>query len=900
MQFNVTGSGVVDLRATDLSTFDGLTFLTSGNTTAQINSSQIFPSLLVYEASAFRDIVEVFMTSATLNLSTLTLTNWGAGGDRFLIRDTAASNTITGTSGNDSIFVTQGSDTVDGGGGSDDILFVDYALDNGSFSMFGVDRFSDFSNTSIIHSNFERLNIALGSGNDSVVGGAGDDTMDGGAGNDTLNGGAGASTLRGGLGNDVWVADFTGQANARTINLNLGGNQSAGAGTFYQDFERLNFTGGSGNDVITTRTDNANDGLNDVLNGGLGNDTLTVGGGIDTVNGGDGDDLLIVDYATETSAVQTSGNNFSDFSNTTVNFTNVERFDVRGGSAGDSFATLGGDDSLSGGGGNDTLNSGTGAAVVNGGSGFDLWTSDFSGDGTAKVIDLSLAGVQNAGNGTTYTEIERLNFTGGSGDDVITTRTDNADDGLADSLNGGLGNDTLTVGGGLDTVNGGDGDDLLIVDYSTETFAVQTSGANFSDFSNTAVNFTNIERFDVRGGSAGDSFTTLGGDDSLSGGGGNDTLNSGTGAAVVNGGSGFDLWTSDFSGDGTAKVINLSLAGVQNAGNGTTYTEIERLGFTGGSGDDVITTRTDNANDGLGDTLNGGLGNDTLTVGGGIDNVNGGDGDDLLIVDYSTETSAVQTSGNNFSDFSNTTVSFTNIERFDVRGGSAGDSFATLGGDDTLSGGGGNDTLNGGGGNDRLVVTDAAGVVTMTMTNAGVATLTGAGIGTDLASNFEIFDLGQFNDTAIGNNSANRLIGNGGRDRLEGRGGNDTLLGGNQDDFLTGGGGQDVVTGGSGADVFIFAGPGELNRPESLADIITDFVSGIDRISLQQIDAIVGGANDMFTWVGTGPFTALGQVRYYDDGVDTYIAINTKDTNNIDYRIKLDGLVTLDATDFLL
>ena len=88
----------------------------------------------------------------------------------------------------------------------------------------------------------------------------------------------------------------------------------------------MNITGGAGNDVLTSRTGNPNDGFTDTLNGGLGNDTLTVGGGIDTVDGGvGGDDLLVIDYATDTSAfgMISGGTVFSTALTRRSSFTNI-------------------------------------------------------------------------------------------------------------------------------------------------------------------------------------------------------------------------------------------------------------------------------------------------------------------------------------------------------------------------------------------------------------------------------------------------------------------------------------------------------------------------------------------------------------------------------------------------
>ncbi len=90
----------------------------------------------------------------------------------------------------------------------------------------------------------------------------------------------------------------------------------------------------------------------------------------------------------------------------------------------------------------------------------------------------------------------------------------------------------------MDSVDGGDGDDLLIVDYTAETAAIQTSGASFSDFVNTQITFDGIERIDFRGGSGADIITLGGGDDRFAGGAGNDAAFGGAGADRLVGGAG--------------------------------------------------------------------------------------------------------------------------------------------------------------------------------------------------------------------------------------------------------------------------------------------------------------------------------------------------------------------------
>jgi Ca2+-binding RTX toxin-like protein len=753
----------------------------------------------------------------------------GGAGDDILASRTSNANdgfndTLNGGLGNDTLTVGGGIDIVDGGLGGDDLLVIDYSTDTSAFFMNGPASIFDFVNTSVSFTNIERFNATFGSGVDTIVLLGGNDAINGGGGNDSLNTAAGAAVVDGGTGDDLWIADFSGDASAKNINLNLAGIQAAGNGTTYVNIERMTISGGAGNDILTSRTSNANDGFNDTLFGGLGNDTLTVGGGVDTADGGaGGDDVLVIDYSTDTIAFSMNGAaSISDFTNTSVSFTNIERFNATFGSGNDTIVLLGGNDVINGGGGDDSLNTAAGAAVVDGGvGGNDLWIADFSSDASVKNINLNLAGVQAAGNGTTYVNVERMSINGGAGDDILTSRTNNANDGFNDTLNGGLGNDTLTVGGGLDAVDGGaGGDDVLVINYSNDTIAFSMNGAaSISDFTNTTVSFTNIERFNATFGSGNDTIMLLGGNDVINGGGGNDSLNTATGAAVVDGGvGGNDLWIADFSSDASVKNINLNLAGIQAAGNGTTYVNIERMNIVGGAGDDVLTSRTGNPNDGFDDTLNGGAGNDTLTVGGGADSADGGaGGDDLLVIDYSAEASGFFMNGPaQINDFVNTSVSFINIERFNATFGSGNDTITLLNGNDTLTGGNGTDVLNGAGGNDIFFATAAldgtdtynggsgfdtvnyaalaaANAISVTLNGAFAVTLTVGGGNNDQISGVENIIGGAGDDNVTGDANANALTGNGGADTLNGGAGNDLLNGGAGDDLMDGGADFDTV-----------------------------------------------------------------------------------------------------------
>jgi serralysin len=139
---------------------------------------------------------------------------------------------------------------------------------------------------------------------------------------------------------------------------------------------------------------------------------------------------------------------------------------------------------------------------------------------------------------------------------------------------------------------------------------------------------------------------------------------------------------------------------------------------------------------------------------------------------------------------------------------------------------------------------------------------------------------GSARDLLIGNDVANVLKGLAGDDVLRGLAGNDTLVGG---------GGADVLTGGAGRDSFVF---GELGT----GDQITDFTRG-DRIDLRMIDAVAGGADSKFAYIGGGAFTGVaGQLRY----ADGLLQGDTNGDGIADFAVVLTGAPGLTAADILL
>ena len=87
------------------------------------------------------------------------------------------------------------------------------------------------------------------------------------------------------------------------------------------------------------------------------------------------------------------------------------------------------------------------------------------------------------------------------------------------------------------------------------------------------------------------------------------------------------------------------------------------------------------------------------------------------------------------------------------------------------------------------------------------------------------------NNIKVGTSNNDTLTGSTGADVLSGFGGNDTINGGDGNDAIYGGAGLDALTGGVGADRFGFTTtPSAANN----SDLITDFVSGTDKLALSK------------------------------------------------------------------
>jgi serralysin len=196
----------------------------------------------------------------------------------------------------------------------------------------------------------------------------------------------------------------------------------------------------------------------------------------------------------------------------------------------------------------------------------------------------------------------------------------------------------------------------------------------------------------------------------------------------------------------------------------------------------------------------------------------------------------------------------------------------------------------------------------------------GRGIGPPVATanlrrNFTLAIINGTNapELLIGGSASDFIRGFGGDDVLVGLEGNDVLVGDSGVDQIGGGVGNDVLVGGIGfdklvggteADTFRYLGTADSGvgiLGSSRRDIIADFVHGQDKIDLEAVDAKFSTAdNQAFTFIGSAPFTAEGQVRVVTEGDHTLVQMNTFDGLGAESAIELTGNIDITATDFVL
>ncbi len=245
----------------------------------------------------------------------------------------------------------------------------------------------------------------------------------------------------------------------------------------------------------------------------------------------------------------------------------------------------------------------------------------------------------------------------------------------------------------------------------------------------------------------------------------------------------------------------------------------------------------------------------------------------------------------------------------DFTGSSGDDSIVGTGGSDVFEGRNGDDLFTGRGGGDAFVGGNGLDVVSYLLQNSAVTVNLhdpsqnrGAAAGDSYDGIEGIFGSAH-DDTLMGNGLRNGIIGMSGDDVMFGNRGNDFIAAIRGNDTLIGGQGRDELLGGSGRDTFVYTGVDDSTVARDGRDNIGFFnEKNEDTIDVSQIDAIAGGSDNAFVFIGEGEFTGLGQIRAIKAGFNTLIEFNISGNNDADMAIMLEGnhLKALGAGDFTL
>lgn len=813
---------------------------------------------------------------------------YGDNGPTSTIGDLSGADVMAGGDGNDTMYGGGGDDVLDGGVG-DDVLYGGAGADimagwfgNDTFVMestdigfanaidggMGFDTVDYSAAQGIVVNRFVTTGISVNLSNLAPPTGVAADTyvsvegLIGSRFNDNLAGGAAII--------NVYVADpVTGLPTtvldvAASVAVSTGfkvlnefGDPMVAVVNGVQTLVAMDFhiKGNDGNDTV-----NGSDGHDtldggtgrDSLVGGLGNDMLIGGAGIDTLVGGLGDDVydigaetndvLLEDIGGGSDTIRTTASSFTLAPTSLSNFENLTYYGTQnffgtgsaqaniltGGSGADRLFGGAGNaaDTLFGGSGNDSLDGGLGGDWMEGGAGDDIYVVDAADDlvfeGENQGIDeiqttLSFSLVGNAG----LANVENLTITGAANRSATGNSLANvlSGNGGANVISGGAGADTLFGNGGDDRLIGGADADILYGGAGADTFVFENisdstllvggvfAGDVIMDFT-AGTDRIDLSAIDARAGGANvDSFVFVG-----------------TGNITEAGqiryfydSSAFRTVVQASTGASSAVTLTFMLDG-EIALQATDFLNVTAPTSTtvnGTAGGDVLapgtatttTAYTINGLDGA-DSLTGRLGNDTLNGGSGADTLSGG------------------------------------------------------GGNDWLDGGLDIDLLIGGTGNDTYVVDNALDVVTEAAGAAGGVDEVQTSVSYTLSANVENLTLtGSGLIAGTGNTLNNVITGNGASNTIDGAAGNDTIFGGGGNDRIIGGAGTDALSGGAGADSFaFFVG----DSTGGARDVITDFlISEGDVIDVSGMDANTATvALDMFEFVGTGPLTRAGQIRY--------------------------------------
>lgn len=156
-------------------------------------------------------------------------------------------------------------------------------------------------------------------------------------------------------------------------------------------------------------------------------------------------------------------------------------------------------------------------------------------------------------------------------------------------------------------------------------------------------------------------------------------------------------------------------------------------------------------------------------------------------------------------------------------------------------------------------------------------------------------------DTAIGGHGNDTIYANDDGDKIWGMDAGDEIHGGAGADWINGGKGWDTVEGGAGADLFVFD-DGDASKNKKLADRVLDFSHAQgDRVDLSAIDAIKGGGDDAFKFLGNSAFTHhAGELHFEVIKGDAFLSGDVDGDGKADFYVQLQHVAAVVQADLVL
>lgn len=432
-------------------------------------------------------------------------------------------------------------------------------------------------------------------------------------------------------------------------------------------------TGTDGNDVLVLTDTAPEENRLLGLDGGLGNDTLSVESGVGELDGGDGDDVLAGGLGDDALTGGTGNDRLYGRGGLDRMLGGLGSDRLFGNDGNDYLDGGAGNDSLAAGLGDDLLMAGQGRDTLRGEGGNDLFellratrpvdAGDLahtlayggigddrfeSGDRLTEVPDATVGYATlhgGAGNDRMMvSDLDGGSLYGGIGNDVITAYTSATGEGTSrifggagdDTLSGlrngdirgGSGNDEIGLSSGA-TGRGESGDDRITADslMGMDGDAVLIYGGSGND---TLRGW--FENDTIHGGDDNDQISETAGDNLLYGGAGNDTIEGGhIGADWILGGIGDDVLSDRrYGGSGLSQGQD-TIEGGEGNDSLTAYNQGHLL--YGENGDDFLSVSLEEAQDRVMSTLDGGTGNDTFQIVGSA-TVTTGAGFDVVTADF--------------------------------------------------------------------------------------------------------------------------------------------------------------------------------------------------------------------------------------------------------------------------